>query len=56
MTDFFQCPRCRSPFLAEDEGRIANRDGLCATCAKIDVLRRMGLSPDFLSGFPGFAP
>jgi DNA-directed RNA polymerase subunit RPC12/RpoP len=52
VAELYQCARCKSPFVAEDEERIARRGGVCMECAKIDVLESMGLPPDFLKRFP----
>ncbi len=50
MADLFECPTCKTPFVAEDKGLIARRNGRCAHCTKADFLRSMGLSPE---GFLG---
>ncbi len=52
MAELYQCTRCNSPFVADDEELIARRGGLCLNCAKIEVLERMGLPPDFLTRYP----
>ncbi len=52
MAELYQCTRCGSPFVAEGEARIARRGGVCTDCAKVDVLKSMGLPPDFLTRFP----
>lgn len=52
MVELYQCTRCNSPFVAENEELIARRGGSCPECAKIDVLKSMGLPPDFLTRFP----
>lgn len=52
MVELYQCTRCNSPFVAENEELITRRGGVCTDCAKVDVLTSMGLSPDFLTRFP----
>jgi hypothetical protein len=52
MADLFQCTLCSSPFVAEDEGLIVRRGGSCPECAKIEILKSMGLPPDFLIRYP----
>jgi DNA-directed RNA polymerase subunit RPC12/RpoP len=52
MVELYQCTRCSSPFVAERQEIIARRGGVCLDCAKIDVLKSMGLPPDFLTRFP----
>jgi DNA-directed RNA polymerase subunit RPC12/RpoP len=52
MAGLYQCTRCNSPFVAENEELIARRGGSCLECAKIEVLKRMGLPPDFLTRYP----
>ncbi|HKE36024.1 MAG TPA: hypothetical protein VKB39_01240 [Candidatus Baltobacteraceae bacterium] len=53
MTDLFQCPSCKKPFVAADETLIARRSGNCANCTKAAFLKSIGLSPDFLDRLPG---
>jgi hypothetical protein len=50
MADLFQCTICKNPFVAEDEGLIARRDGRCAQCTKAAFLKSMGLPPNGFSG------
>ena len=52
MAELYQCSRCNSPFVADDEERIARRGGSCLDCAKLDVLTSMGLPADFLIRYP----
>jgi len=52
VTELFECPICKRPFVAEDRGLIARRHGRCADCTKIDFLQSMGLSADFLVRLP----
>lgn len=52
MADLFQCTRCNSPFVANDEARVAQRGGSCPECAKVEILKSMGLPADFLSRSP----
>jgi predicted Zn finger-like uncharacterized protein len=53
MPHLFECPSCKTPFVAEDESLIAQRNGRCANCTKTEFLKSIGLPPDFLKGFPG---
>ncbi len=52
MAGLYQCTRCNSPFVADDDELIARRGGWCLDCAKVEVLKRMGLPPDFLTRYP----
>jgi hypothetical protein len=52
MVELYQCTRCKSPFVGEAKENIARRGGVCIDCAKIDVLKNMGLPPDFLTRSP----
>jgi hypothetical protein len=52
MADLFECPICKAPFVAQDKGLIARRSGYCAACTKIEFLKRIGLSAEFLDRFP----
>ncbi|MBV8344374.1 MAG: hypothetical protein JO190_05175 [Candidatus Eremiobacteraeota bacterium] len=52
MVELYQCTRCSSPFVAHDEELITRRGGSCLECAKIEVLKSIGLPPDFLTRFP----
>jgi hypothetical protein len=49
MPELLVCTQCKSPFVAEDTALVARRDGHCLECSRIDVLRRFGLPPDFLT-------
>lgn len=51
MADLFECTICKTPFVAKDKGLISRRDGYCAECTKIEFLKSIGLSEDFLSRF-----
>jgi hypothetical protein len=53
MADLFECPLCKTPFVAEDKGLISRRDGYCASCTKKEFIKSIGLPPDFLDRFPG---
>ncbi|HTU83030.1 MAG TPA: hypothetical protein VMF61_12920 [Candidatus Acidoferrales bacterium] len=53
MADLFQCPICATPFVAVDKGLLSRRNGYCARCTKIEFLKSMGLSADFLDRLPG---
>ncbi len=52
MAELYQCTRCNSPFIAKNEALIARRGGSCPECAKIEILKSMGLPPDFLTRYP----
>jgi hypothetical protein len=52
MPYLFECAKCKTPFVAEDENLIAQRNGCCANCTKAEFLKSIGLPPDFLKGFP----
>ncbi|HEY2473710.1 MAG TPA: hypothetical protein VGI19_02815 [Candidatus Cybelea sp.] len=52
MADLFECPRCKTPFVAEDKGLISRRDGNCAECTKAEFLKGIGLSPQMFLRFP----
>lgn len=52
MADLFECTICKTPFVAEDEVLIAQRNGCCESCTKTEFLKSIGLPPDFLNGFP----
>ncbi len=52
MVQLYQCTRCNSPFVAENEELIARRGGVCSDCAKVDALKRLGLPEDFLLRYP----
>lgn len=52
MADLFECPVCNIPFVAEDKGLIARRNGYCASCTKAQFLKSMGLPENFLSRDP----
>jgi hypothetical protein len=49
MTEFYQCPRCNAPFLAQDPLRVAQVGGYCLDCRKTDILEAFGLPSDFLT-------
>ena len=49
MSDLYLCPSCKMPFIAEDKGLIARRDGHCAQCTQVKVLEMFGLPGDFLT-------
>jgi DNA-directed RNA polymerase subunit RPC12/RpoP len=49
MTHLYQCTRCMEPFVAQDQLRIALRDGYCPECMKIEILKAFGLPADFLT-------
>jgi hypothetical protein len=49
MPDLYLCAHCKMPFIAEDKGRVARRDGYCADCTKVKFLEMLGLPADFLS-------
>jgi hypothetical protein len=53
MADLYECPRCKTPFVAEDKGLISRRDGCCASCTKKEFIKSIGLPADFLDRFPG---
>jgi hypothetical protein len=48
MPDLFECPLCKTPFVAADKSLIARRNGNCAKCSKVEFLKSIGLPPDFL--------
>jgi len=50
MADLFECPTCKIPFVAEDKGLIARRNGRCRQCTKAEFLKSMGLSPESFLG------
>jgi len=52
MADLFECPLCKSGFVAQDKGLIARRNGYCASCTKKEFLKSIGLPPDFLDRYP----
>lgn len=52
MADLFECPICKTPFVADDEGLIARRNGACAPCTKKQFLKSIGLPEDFLGRNP----
>jgi DNA-directed RNA polymerase subunit RPC12/RpoP len=52
MADLFQCTRCNSPFVAGDEEHVGRRGGTCPECAKVEILKSMGLPADFLNRSP----
>lgn len=49
MNNLYQCTRCKAPFVAQDQLRIALRDGQCLDCTKEEILKSFGLPPDFLT-------
>ncbi len=52
MAELYQCTRCNSPFVADDGELIVRRGGSCLDCAKVEVLKRLGLPADFLIRYP----
>ncbi len=49
MAELYLCTQCKIPFIAEDKGLIARRDGRCAECTKVEFLKILGLPTDFLT-------
>ena len=52
MAHLFECSTCKTPFVAEDKGLIARRNGNCARCTKAQFLKSMGLPESFLTRDP----
>jgi hypothetical protein len=51
MPDLFECPVCKTLFLAKNAGAVARRRGYCTVCSMEEFLKCLGLAPESTDRF-----